>query len=158
MCTGNETSVGSGAHIPVPKNSKLAPFPCYMVALLRIFKIWKFYPFIFRENSPNSGNSSLPQEIINFLKNYPNQIDQHQKLRDWPPLPSLPYRMDLTIMHVLQRGVKPEDHPPRHTVPHYYFLFLSGHSSIDTIHSSLTSQPSMGAGYYLLDVYRQIDS
>jgi len=41
-------------------------------------------------------------------------------------LPPVPYRKDLTIMHVLQKGVKLEDHPPPHTVPHYYFLFLSG--------------------------------
>jgi len=34
--------------------------------------------------------------------------------------------MDLIIMHVFQKGVKPVDHSPPHTVPHYYFLFLSG--------------------------------
>ena len=118
--TRNWASVGCSTHIPVSQNLKLAPFPCYSSALISSSKFGNFTPFpLFSDNSPNLGNSLYPKKLWTFLKNYRLQTKMTNISHHCHTGRTSPF-------YVLQRGDEPEDHPPPHTVPHCYFLFLSG--------------------------------
>jgi len=62
MYTGNANwaSAGCGAHIPLPQNSKLAPFLCYICAFLRVL-----YNLEILLKFPMSNSSNLHYMVIN---------------------------------------------------------------------------------------------
>jgi len=81
---------------------------------------------------------------MNFLEKLspPNKNDQH--------IPPLPYRKDLTILRLAKRRRTRRPSPATYSTTLLLPLPVWRlQKSMDTMHSSLTSQPSMGACHYL---------